>query len=278
MTDEKSKNEELIPFGNINIFYTNCVFGDIPLENKFKDDFGGTVLFYKALRNYFGEHQGYNTNMLLAGIFGSPTLVGLSELKSNITHWNGTDILVEGTISVNTIAYGRRIYLADETKSHHHFFFRIGDKRYIIDDPIINVDKLDDNKTYELGCNIFNIGENEKGGYLTIDTPSSKVQTISVIIPKKPFVGDMKIDNFSNHLKAINGDEGIAKSLEEYNEQNPLICKYTGDRVLGHYGLELQSNKFLDVSVIDSLHIDFKKKHTKQELIDLGVKVLYKKV
>ena len=99
-----------------------------------------------------------------------------------------------------------------------------------------------------------------------------------MIVPKKPFVGDMKIDNFSNHLKAINGDENIAKSLEEYNEQNPLICKYTGDRVLGHYGLELQSNKFLDVSVIDSLHIDFKKKYTKQELIDLGVRVLYKKV
>ena len=263
--------EPHIPYGNIEEFYNNCIYGDKNLESKYKDEFYGTVLFHKAIRKYF-ERYNDDDNIVLAftGYLGDGYLT-----------WNGKDIVfADKNIKFVDILYNKLVYLSSEDSKYYHFFTRISDKSYMAEPAYMPVEELEDNKEYTIVAftrNLTGFPQN-LGSLLCTDLPTnlSKIATMSIVVPK---VSPTKhvLEDISDKVVMVNPDDtALATSIEEYNN-NPIECKYTGSKILTYYGMSLEGFRFLSQEVINKLPIKYGKKYTKKDLLNMGIKVIFNK-
>lgn len=263
--------EPHIPYGSIEEFYNNCVYGDKNLESKYKDEFYGTVLFHKAIRKYFERYNDDdNTILAFTGYLGDGYLT-----------YNGRDIVfADKNIKFVDILYNKLVYLSSEDNKYYHFFTRISDKSYMAEPAYMSVEELEDDKEYPIAAftrNLTGYPQN-LGSLLCTDLPTSlsKIATMSIVVPK---VAPTKhvLEDITEKVSLVNPEETeLATSIEEYNN-NPLECKYTGSKILTYYGMSLEGFRFLSQEVINKLPIKFGKKYTKKDLLNMGIKIIFNK-
>lgn len=258
-----SKEEELVPFGDIGLFYTRCVYGHEPLDPKFQDDFGSTVLFYKALRNYFGALQGVKTKNLFNGLI-SP--LG----NKDDPYWDGEDISIPPGIKLSNIAYGKRFYLAGETKKYYHFFCRIGDKRFTINKSSCLVKDLPEDKYRKYRLKFIEDKEKNQGFIRLVYKLPTVIYTISVIVPKEPFKGDIDapVEPEDFIIPMVKGEKDYVERVEDFSLYHG---RYVGNKIYSFYGLDIEAVKSIDKKLLEDKGIKFGEEYTRQDLLDKGI-------